>query len=365
MKRPSGKTANAEAPAESDRLEGFAHPRTTPVLFGHGAAEAGLLGLYRAGRLPQAILIGGREGIGKATLAWRLARFLAAYPDPDAPGVVAVRNLSAPMDHPAVKRILGLAHSDISLLRREWDSEKKKHFTEIKADHARAATHVFQRSSGEGGYRICIVDCAEDLNAQSGNALLKIIEEPPARSLFLIVAHRPAAVLPTIRSRCRKLSLMPLGEGDMLLAVKAAGQGMQDRADSDIQQAASSSGGSVRLALQRLSQRSGPALDGLWRVLDGLPRLDWEAVHRLADEVAPRTASAAFDRFVETTLEWLHVQATAAGKSAACLAPFAEVWEKLRHEARESEAYNLDKKPLILLTFADLAEAARRAQRTS
>ena len=156
MKKPFGKAANAEAAPESDRLEGFAHPRATAALFGHAAAEAELLGLYRAGRLPQAILLGGSEGIGKATLAWRLARFLAVYPDPVAPQVRAASSLAAPIDHPAVKRILGLAHSDISVLRREWDPDKKKHFTEIKAEHARAATHLFQRSSGEGGYRICI-----------------------------------------------------------------------------------------------------------------------------------------------------------------------------------------------------------------
>lgn len=362
MKKPSGKSGVVDAAPESDRLEGFAHPRATAVLFGHGAAEAELLGLYRAGRLPQAILIGGREGIGKATLAWRLARFLAVNPEPSAPGALAAADLAAPMQHPAARRILGLAHGDISVLRREWDADKKKHFTEIKADNARAATHVFQRSSGEGGYRICIVDCAEDLNAQSANALLKIIEEPPARSLFLIIAHRPAAVLPTIRSRCRKLSLAPPDEADVIRAIKAAGEAVASRGAQEIAQAAAASGGSVRYALQRLSKAAGPALQALPDLLNALPRLDWEAVHRLTDEIAPRAASGSFERFVETTLDWLHMQVTQAGHGPARLAPFAEVWEKLRRATRESEAYNLDKKPLVLLTFADLAAAARRAQ---
>ena len=195
MKRPFGRQAAVEAPPESDRLDGFSHPRATQILFGHASAEAELLGLYRAGKLPQAIIIGGPEGIGKATLAWRFARFLANYPDPAALAVLSATNLAAPPGSAVSGRIAAMAYSDISLLRREWDSEKKKHFTEIKAEHARAATHVFQRSAAEGGWRISIIDCAEDLNAHSANALLKIIEEPPARSLFLIIAHRPAAVL--------------------------------------------------------------------------------------------------------------------------------------------------------------------------
>ena len=360
MKRPFGRQAAAEAPPESDRLEGFSHPRATPALFGHTGAEAELLGLYRAGKLPQAIIIGGPEGIGKATLAWRFARFLANYPDPAAPAVLKAADLASPPGSAVSGRIAAMAYSDISLLRREWDSEKKKHFTEIKAEHARAATHLFQRSAGEGGWRICILDCAEDLNAHSANALLKIIEEPPARSLFLIAAHRPGAVLATIRSRCRRLNLAPLSEVDIAAAVKAAGGAAAERPAVEIAEAARAAGGSVRTALRRLT--SGAGLEGLWRALDALPRIDWDTAHRIAEDAGrPGGGGAEFQRFVETILDWLHARTQRAGAGAARLAPYAEVWEKLRRAAREAEAYNLDKKPLVLLTFADLAEAARRA----
>jgi DNA polymerase III subunit delta' len=361
MKRPFGRNAQADAPPESDRLEGFLHPRATHALYGHAGAEAELLGLFRAGKLPQAIIIGGPEGIGKATLAWRFARFLANYPDPAAPAVQSAADLASPPGSPASSRVAAMAYSDISLLRREWDSDKKKHFTEIKAEHARAATHVFQRSAGEGGWRICIVDCAEDLNAHSANSLLKIIEEPPARSLFLILAHRPAAVLATIRSRCRRLNLSPLGEADIAAAVKAAGEGVAERSQTEIAEAARAAGGSVRKALRRLSVKGGASIDGLWRTLDGLPQIDWDTAHRIAEDAGRAGGGGEFQRFVETTLDWLHARSQRAGASAARLAPYAEVWDKLRRAAREAEAYNLDKKPLVLLTFADIAEAARRA----
>ena len=360
MKRPFGRAAQADAPPESDRLEGFPHPRLTTGLFGHTAAEAELLTLYRTGKLPQAFILGGPEGIGKATLAWRFARFLANFPDPGAPAVLKAADLASPADSAVSGRIAALAHGDISLLRREWDGEKKRHFTDIKAEYARAATHVFQRSAGEGGWRICIVDCAEDLNAHSANALLKIIEEPPARSLFLIVAHRPAAVLATIRSRSRRLNLAPLGQAELVAAAKAAGgEAIGERRAEDIAAAARGAGGSVRAALRRLSGGGG---DGLWRAFDALPRIDWDAAHRFAEEAGRAGAGAGeFDRFVEVTLDWLHARARAPGAAAARLAPYAEVWEKLRRAAGEARAYNLDKKPLVLQVFADLAEAARRA----
>ena len=101
--------------------------------------------------------------------------------------------------------MLALSHPDIALLRREVNEKTKRFYTEIRADDVRKAIGLFQRAAGAGGYRICIVDSAEDLNRSSANALLKLIEEPPPRSLFLLIAHRPGLVLPTIRSRASRL----------------------------------------------------------------------------------------------------------------------------------------------------------------
>ena len=192
---------NPEGFPESDRFEDAPHPRETCSLFGHGKAENDILRSLRPGNLPPALMIGGPPGIGKATLAWRLARFLLAIPEPLA--VAENENLFVPPDHPVSRQIAALAHPDLVLLRREWNEEAKKFYTQIQVDDVRRAAHLFHQAAGQGGWRICIIDSAEDLNQSSANALLKLVEEPPPRSLFLIIAHRPGRMLPTLRSRCR------------------------------------------------------------------------------------------------------------------------------------------------------------------
>ena len=147
-----------DTPPEADRFEDAPHPRETYDLIGHAAEEQDLLEAYRAGRLPHAILIGGPSGIGKATLAWRLTRFLLAHPDPAAPAVQAARNLAVPAEHPVSQKIAALSHGDVFLLRREWNEKSKRSYTEIRADDVRHAIHLFQQAAGAGGYRVCIVD---------------------------------------------------------------------------------------------------------------------------------------------------------------------------------------------------------------
>ncbi len=133
-------------------------------------------------------------------------------------------------DHPVSHQIVAISHPDLIVLRREWNTETKKPFTQISVEDVRRAIHLFQQAAGRGGYRVCIIDCAEDLNPSSANALLKLIEEPPPRSLFLIVAHRPGRMLATLRSRCRKLSLKPLGGADIERVVAALGLPGRSRA---------------------------------------------------------------------------------------------------------------------------------------
>src|SRR6185312_3469886 len=218
MNQPRMKKGGADDLPEADALAGAPHPRHVYSLVGHKRAEAEMLSAYREGRLAHAWLIGGREGIGKATLAWRFARFVLANPDPKADVVREARNLQVEPTHTAAKLLAGLAHPDFSLIRREWQPASKKLATEISVDAVRRGLQVFQLSAAFGGWRIAIVDSAEDLNRNSANALLKMVEEPPQRSLILIISHRPSQVLPTIRSRCRRLRLDPLTEEETVRA---------------------------------------------------------------------------------------------------------------------------------------------------
>jgi DNA polymerase-3 subunit delta' len=353
---------DTEGAPESDRFADAPHPRETSSLFGHEAAERELLDAFRRGKLPQALLIGGPEGIGKATLGWRLARFLTAHPDPASPQAREAASLAVPEESAAARRIRALALADVFLLRRVWNEKTKKHFTEIRIDDVRRLIHLFHQSSGAGGWRIAIVDCVDDLNRSSANALLKLIEEPPERSLFLLIAHRPGMVLPTIRSRCRKLLLAPLAESEIVAAARALGAPWSERPEAEIAAAAAGAEGSVREAL-RLLGGDGVAFDATLRgMFQRLPQVDWLAVHALADRLTGRDNESAYETFMSAVFRFLDraVRAGAEqGASAARLVPYARAYERIGEAARETEVFNFDKRGLILSIFADLEEAAR------
>ena len=342
-----------DASPESDRIDGVRHPRETTALFGHAAAEAELLGAYRARKLHHAWLIGGADGIGKATLAWRFARFLLANPDPSAPTVIEAHDLSIPAAHPAAARIATGAPGDVAALRRSWNEKTGKFFSDIRVDEVRRAQGLFQQAARAGGYRICILDSAEDLNGSSANALLKLVEEPPPLSLFLIVAHQPARVLPTIRSRCRALPLAPLAPVETAAALRALGPPWS--ASESIEAAAERAGGSVRTALRFLAGDRLAFDRDLGRLLAGLPEVDWRELHRLADKIGPDPEE--FEVLAAAVLDWIHDGVGAGGPRR--LAALAEVWDKVRRSARDTLALNLDKKSFLFSTVTELAQAVR------
>ena len=204
--------------ADSDVLR----PRETGVLFGHGEAERTLLDAYKGGRIPHAWLIGGPPGIGKATLAYRLARFVLAHPDPQAPAVQKADSLAVEADNPVARRIAAQAQGDLLVLERVINEQTGKLYTVIRVDDVRRAVPFFGSTAGEGGWRVAIVDAVDNLQREGANALLKVLEEPPPRTLLLLVSHAPGRELPTIRSRCRRLLLRPLSAADVARAAAAA-----------------------------------------------------------------------------------------------------------------------------------------------
>ena len=347
---------------EADRTEGAPHPRHASLLIGHRDAERRLLESYRQNRLPHAIILAGQPGIGKATLAWRLARFLIANPNRGARAVVDADDLSVPADGKAAAAVSALSHPDVSLLRREINEKTRRFFTEIRADDVRRAIGLFQRAAGAGGYRICIVDSAEDLNRSSANALLKLIEEPPKLSIFLLIAHRPGLVLPTIRSRAQVVRLEDLQPADVEAVVRSLGPPWSELPPADVSAAAGSSQGSVHGALRRLGRRGVELEQTIRRLLDRLPAVDWSEVHRVADQTLGRNGEATLDVLVSTVFDWLaatvHARADCAPRE---LEPLAEVWELIAARVRETDALNLDRRALTLSLFADLAEAVRAA----
>src|SRR5262245_41519500 len=171
-----------------DRVEGWPAPEERADWFGDAAAEQALLEAYRSRRIHHAWLIGGEKGIGKATLAYRFARFVLAHPDPTSRDVVAARDLSVPADHPAFRKVAARAHPNLLILDRPWDFENKRFRTQLLVDEIRKTVAFFGTTGGEDGWRVAIVDPADDMNDNAANALLKILEEPPRRGLFLMTS---------------------------------------------------------------------------------------------------------------------------------------------------------------------------------
>ncbi len=229
------------------------HPRATAALFGHAGAEQILLDSYKSGRIPHAWLIGGEPGIGKATLAYRMARFVLAHPDPLAREVQDARSLALAADHPVARRVAAQAQGDLLVLERTLN-DKGRLRQDIAVDDIRRSVGFFGATAGEGGWRIAIVDAVDELNRSGANALLKVLEEPPERALLLLVSHAPGRVLPTIRSRCRRLLLRPLDVADVAHAVAAATGRSAD--DPEIEAAAAAADGSVARAFALLDDKA-------------------------------------------------------------------------------------------------------------
>ena len=331
------------------------HPRETTVLFGHEAAEQALLDAYRTRRIPHAWLIGGPPGIGKATLAYRMARFVLAHPDAASAVVQGATSLELPETHPVVRQVAGQAHPDLLMLERtENDSGNLR--TMIVVEQTERTVPFFGSTAGAGGWRVCIVDSADELHPASANKLLKVLEEPPAFALFLLVSHAPGRLLPTIRSRCCRLDLRALAAEDVAKAAAAASGG--EPGDSAVRAAADAADGSVARALMLLG---GPALAVRQQVLTmlaALPQTDATALHGLGEALS-RADDGAFTTFIETICDWLSARLDTEPREPRRLARVAEVWEKVNRAARDVEVFNLDRRPLVFTVFGLLAETAR------
>ncbi|MBC7165163.1 MAG: DNA polymerase III subunit delta' [Roseovarius sp.] len=364
---------------EPDRAEGAPHPRETVRLFGQGAAEAEFLDASSAGRLHHGWLLTGAQGIGKATLAWRIARFLLAHQAPATDGLSGApplpRSLDVAADHPVARRMLALSEPGLFLLRRGPNDKGDRLAQEIRVGEVRKLANFFALSAADGGRRVVIVDAADELNTQAANALLKMLEEPPARTVMLLVAHQPSRLLPTIRSRCRMLRLAPLGAPDMARALEQAGI----RPAGDTGALAALAGGSVGAAV-RLATLDGLALYGEWVALMGsVPRLDRPRALRLAETAAMRGAEARRDllfalvdlflaRLARTGATGAPPTPEAAPGEAALLARLApdprraRTWAALAQETgarvRHGLSVNLDPAALLLDTVFRINETA-------
>ena len=336
------------------------HPRRRNSLLGHEKAENRLLQAYRSGRLHHAWLIGGPRGVGKATLAYRFARFLlhesAATLNRDAV------SLDVAPDHPTARRTAAGSHADLFVVERRFDPRTGRLKTETGVDIARMASAFFSRSAAEGGWRICIVDTADDLNVESANALLKSLEEPPSRSIFLLLANRPGTLLRTIRSRCIQLQLESLSQQHVIEVVSGV-LGAEAPSPADITLAAHLSGGSPGRALELLGSGGTRIFSEFRSLVSDLPRLDRRQALALADQMQGRAGGEDFDIFCELLAGWIadraRAEALASKKSATV---WASAHAELNHSIRRTNALNLDRRQLVMQAFEALRDATGRSQ---
>jgi DNA polymerase-3 subunit delta' len=334
------------------------HPRETTSFVGHADAEQVLLNAYRSGRIPHAWLIGGAQGIGKATLAYRMARFVLAHGDPAQPRVQSAETLELDPAHPAVRHVAADTHGGLLTLERT-PNDKGVMRTSISVEQTRETISFFG-STAAAGWRVCIVDTVDELNPNAANALLKVLEEPPRQSLFLLVSHAPARLLPTILSRCRRLALRPLALPDVVQAAARAAQVAPS--DLSLREAADAAEGSVSRALNLLGGGALKLHQRTAALLDNLPQVDPRELHALGDALGG-SERATLGAFVDSVDRWIGERLRAddphANANLARLARLAEVWEKINYAARETETYNLDRKPLVFSVFGLLQEATR------
>jgi DNA polymerase-3 subunit delta' len=339
---------------DDDTDEAF-HPRETAVLFGHAAAETASLAAYRAGRMPHGMLITGPKGLGKATLAYRIARFILSHPDSTAMDVQDAASLQVDPTSPVARRVAAQAQPDLLVLERTVN-ERGVLRNQIAVDDIRRTVPFFGSTAGEGGWRIAIVDAVDDLNRSGANALLKVLEEPPTRGLLLLIAHSTARVPPTVRSRCRIISLRPLAEEDVAAALAAA-SGLEPD-NPEIAAAAARSDGSVARALTLLDEDASTLRQQALDLLARLPAVDPADLHALGDALAgtdPQPLAA----FLDAVNAWLAQRLAGGRGDLARLNRLAEASEHINAAARDAETYNLERKPFVFNVFGLLAEATR------
>ena len=354
---------------EPDRLETAPHPRETARLFGHEAAETAFLQAWQQGRLHHAWLLRGPRGVGKATLAYRLARAVLTA------GEAAPETLDTDPEHPVARRIRARAEPRLYVLNRPWDEKAKRLKTVITAEAARAMEgKLFQLSAADGGWRVGIIDSADELQMpQAANALLKLVEEPPPRSLLLLVCANPGRLLPTIRSRCRVLDLAPLAPEPLAQAVAQAG-GTLDPVLAALAEGAP--GEALRLA----ALDGGALFQTLAALLAASPGLPRARLIALAKTMAGREAQPRFALAVQLTVLLLQRLARAgAGQPlpplpgeagvAARLAPtlaaarhWAELAAEIEAKGAHALAVNLDPAGTILDIWLGIDAAAARSR---
>lgn len=345
------------APEQHDTLDRIPEPSENPFLAGHGQAAANLAAAYRAGKLPHALLFSGPRGIGKATLAFRFAYHVLTNPDHgSAPTGIA------PPDPKSThfRQIAAGSHPSVLHLTRPPNERGGSGFkSAITVDEVRKVSRFTSHTAHDGGYRVVIVDPADDMNVNAANALLKNLEEPPARTVFILIAHSAGRLLPTIRSRCQTVRLLPLAADDLFAALERFEIDLPGDADGRAALAVAAAG-SPRTAVLMTEYGGlevGTALDRLLRAAKP-PGVE---AHKLAEAVAAKDRAIQFGMFNDRLLDVLAEAAVDAAHvgDVERAERISGAWQEMRIAIAEAATYNLDRKQHALTMILRLHDTLR------
>lgn len=332
-------------------LDGAIPPAENTKLFGHRQAEEFLAQSYKSGKSHHAVLIEGPEGIGKATLAFRFAAHVLAYPNPEtAPDHLADPN----PDLASNRQIASGASHNLIHLSRPVDVKSGRLKSAITVDEIRRLTKFYGQTSGTGSWRIAIIDPADDMNRNAANAVLKMLEEPPKRGMFLVLSHAPGKLLPTIRSRCQTLKLDPLGDTDLEQALTHLGVTIPGEARATVLAA---SKGSVATALKLINYGGADIISAFEDVLASHGPQARRKMHKLADVLSGKDAEAIYDFFIDHVTQTVMDRARQAAMAGDITAAnrYARLSADLAEKISIAEGYNLDRKQTIISILESIA----------
>ncbi len=338
-------------PNDSDRIEGFAHPREATELAGQDAALSRAARALRAGRPPSAWLITGAPGTGKATLAYRIARYLLAFGATEA----GPEDLAVPPDEPTARQVSAQSHPGLLALKRAINPRTGKLMTVLSVDEIRKLSDFFGMTSGAGGWRVAIVDTADDMNDNAANALLKMLEEPPANAMLLLLSNTPGRLLPTIRSRCQRLDLRPLEDGDLQ---KLLAQHLPEMNAAERAALARLAGGSIGAALTLATGEGGQLAEEADRLIDHARDPDLLALLTLGEKLGRMRDG--LDNFGSFLTEALSDRIRAKAHSGDVgLDRWVALLGRLEHGFSRATDLHLEARQVVLTAARDLSITAR------
>ena len=324
---------------EPDQLAGVPLPESRTEVVGHTAARATIEAALDASRLPGGILLHGPRGIGKATLAFDIAREVFA------------RTGDESAEHVAAQVAAG-GYPNLRVLRKAPRDTGKGFYTAIRVEEVRGLIGESRMTRGRAGFRIVIVDSIDDCNPSSANALLKILEEPPPETLFLLVSHRPGGLLPTIRSRCQQVALRPLSDADVRRVL-----GDQPGVEHAVELAA----GRPRRGFEALALGDNAGLTALQGWLRAPANGAASVYLAVADALAADKDGASYAFGREMLTDWIAAEARNAANSGAKarLASATTLWDKATAAFADADEYNLDARQTLISLFDEIRRHAQ------